>query len=76
MLHRFLSLLGISKDDFPLPNLNMLVDVAARHEMCSFMDGFSVPNQIRMHLDDSKKTALKAVGERCVIWCQEHRIYL
>ena len=30
-----------SKDDFPLPHIDMLVDSTAGHEMLSFMDGFS-----------------------------------
>ena len=32
------------KDDFPLPHFNMLIDSTARHEMLSFMDGFSSYN--------------------------------
>ena len=29
------------KDDFPLPNLDMLINTTANHKMFSFMDGFS-----------------------------------
>ena len=36
------------KDDFPLPNIDTLVDVTAGHELFSFMDGFSGYNQIKM----------------------------
>ena len=47
------------KDDFPLPNLNTLVDVIAGHEMFSFMDGFSEYNQIKMAKEDAEKTAFR-----------------
>ena len=30
-----------SKDDFPLPHINILVDNIAEHALLSFMDGFS-----------------------------------
>ena len=30
-----------SKDDFPLPHINILVDNKAEHALLSFMDGFS-----------------------------------
>ena len=30
-----------SKDDFPLPHINILVDNTAKHALLSFMDGFS-----------------------------------
>jgi hypothetical protein len=29
------------KDDFPLPHIDVLVDIAARSSTYSFMDGFS-----------------------------------
>ena len=29
------------KDDFPLPNIDMIVDLTAGHELLSLMDGFS-----------------------------------
>ena len=44
------------KDDFPLPHIDMLVDSTTRHAMLSFMDGFSGYNQIKMALEDRKKT--------------------
>ena len=34
------------KDDFPLPNIDMIVDLIARHKILSLMDGFSGYNQI------------------------------
>ena len=47
------------KDDFSLPNLDMLVDTIANHEMFSFMDGFSRYNQIKMDPKDAKMTAFR-----------------
>jgi len=44
------------KDEFPLPNIDTLIDATVGHEMFSFMDGFSGYNQIRMTLEDAKKT--------------------
>jgi len=34
------------KDDFPLPNIDILVENIMVHDMFSFMDGFSRYNQI------------------------------
>uniref|UniRef100_A0A2N9ENL2 RNA-directed DNA polymerase n=1 Tax=Fagus sylvatica TaxID=28930 RepID=A0A2N9ENL2_FAGSY len=45
------------KDEFPLPNMDLLIDSAAGHAMFSFMDGFSGYNQIFMSPRDAKKTA-------------------
>ena len=47
------------KDEFPLPNMDLLIDSAAGSAMFSFMDGFSGYNQIRMALKDVEKTAFK-----------------
>ena len=46
-----------TKDDFPLPHIDMLVDSTAGHSMLSFMDGFSGYNQIMMALEDIEKTS-------------------
>jgi len=40
------------KDDFPLPNIDMIIDSLAGYEMLSFMDGFSRYNQIRIKESD------------------------
>ncbi|XP_077234204.1 uncharacterized protein LOC143876381 [Tasmannia lanceolata] len=45
------------KDDFPLPNIDLLVDNTAGHALLSFMDGFSGYNQIKMTPEDMIKTA-------------------
>ena len=47
------------KDEFPLPNIDTLIDATAGHEMFSFMDGFSGYNQIRMAPEDVEKTAFR-----------------
>ena len=36
------------KDEFPLPNMDFLIDFATGSAMFSFMDGFSGYNQIKM----------------------------
>jgi len=46
-----------TKDAYPLPSINRLVDGAAGHKMLSFLDAYSGYNQIRMHLRDKEKTA-------------------
>ena len=47
------------KDEFPLPNIDLLIDSAARSSMFSFMDGYSGYNQIRMAAKDAEKTAFR-----------------
>jgi hypothetical protein len=47
------------KDEFPLPNMDLLIDSAAGHGMFSFMDGFSGYNQIFMSPRDAEKTAFR-----------------
>lgn len=44
------------KDEFPLPNINMIMDSTARYALLSFMDGFSGYNQIRINPEDQYKT--------------------
>ena len=46
-------------DEFPLPNMDLLIDSAAGSTMFSFMDGFSGYNQIGMAPKDAEKTAFK-----------------
>ena len=47
------------KNEFSLPNMNLLIDSAAGHTMFSFMDGFSGYNQIFMSPRDAEKTAFR-----------------
>ena len=49
-----------SKDDFPLPHIDILVDNTVGHALLSFMDGFSVYNQIKMVPEDMEKTSFIA----------------
>ena len=44
------------KDEFPLPNIDLLVDLAAGSSMLLFMDGYSGYNQICMAAKDAEKT--------------------
>ena len=44
------------KDDFPLPNIDMIVDLIARHEILSLMDRFLGYNQIQIVEEDQHKT--------------------
>ena len=45
------------KDSFPLPRIDLIVDVTAGHELLSFMDAFSGYNQISMDPDNQEKTS-------------------
>ena len=45
-----------SKDNFPLPRIDLILDAMAGHELLSFMDAFSRYNQIRMDPSDQEKT--------------------
>ena len=47
------------KDEFPLPNIDLLVDLTAGSSIFSFIDGYSGYNQIRMAAKDAKKTAFR-----------------
>ena len=46
-------------DEFPLPNMDLLIDSATSSAMFSFMDGFSGYNQIRMAPKDAEKNAFR-----------------
>jgi len=48
-----------SKDDFPLPNIDMIIDNLAGYEMLSFMDGFLGYNQIKIKENDQYKITFK-----------------
>ena len=47
------------KDEFPLPNMDLLIDSVAGSAMFSFMDGFSEYNQIRMAPKDVEKISFR-----------------
>lgn len=44
------------KDDFPLPNIDMIVDITVGYEIYSLMDGFYRYNQIKIAPEDQEKT--------------------
>ena len=44
------------KDSYPLPRIDTLVDLTARHELLSFMDAFSGYNQIKIKEEGQEKT--------------------
>ena len=48
------------KDEFPLPNVDLLVDSAIRSSMFTFIDGYSRYNQIRMAAKGAEKTAFRS----------------
>ena len=54
------------KDSFPLPRIDLIVDVTTDHELLIFMDAFSGYNQISMDPDDQEKTSfLTGQGTYC-----------
>jgi hypothetical protein len=46
---------GSLKDEFPLPNIDMIVDLIVLHSLLSFMDGFFGYNQIFINPQDKYK---------------------
>ena len=46
-----------SKDSFPLPRIDQLMDSIAGHKLLTFMDAFSGYNQIKIDEEDQEKTA-------------------
>ena len=55
-----------SKDAYPLPSIDRLVDGASGFQVLSFMDAYSGYNQIRMHpLDEEKMTFITKDGNIC-----------
>ena len=45
------------KDNYPLPQIDTLVDSTMRHQILSFMDAFLGYNQIKMEEADQEKTS-------------------
>ena len=48
-----------SKDSFPVPRIDQIVDASIRHGMLSFLDAFSRYHQIPMHPPEAKKKKKK-----------------
>ena len=57
------------KDEFPLPNIDLLVDSIAGNSMFSFMDGYSGYNQIRMATKGAQKTAFRTLIGNFLLHC-------
>jgi hypothetical protein len=56
------------KDDFPLPRIDKIVDVAVASEMMVLLDCFSEYHQIWLHTEDEKKTSfITPFGTYCYI---------
>ncbi|XP_070045116.1 uncharacterized protein [Nicotiana tomentosiformis] len=51
------------EDDFPLPNIYILIDNCAKHELQSFMDCFVGYHQILMHKEDAEQIAFTTPWE-------------
>ena len=50
------------KDEYPMPNADLMIDAAAGHKILSFMDGNAGYNQIFMAEEDIAKTAFRCPG--------------
>jgi len=46
-----------SKDSYPLPHIDLLVESMAKHQLLSFMDAFFEYNQIKLDEADQEKTS-------------------
>ena len=51
-----------SKDNYPMPFIDKIIDACARSEVFSFMDGFSGYNQIQIKPKDQHKNAFIVLG--------------
>jgi hypothetical protein len=51
-----------SKDEYPMPVAETLINAAAGNKILSFMDGNATYNQIFMALEDIHKTAFRVPG--------------
>ena len=54
------------KDNFPLSQIDQIIDASARHGMLSFLDAFSGYHQIPMHPPNVCRGG--EGGEACFIW--------
>ena len=54
-----------SKDSYPLPRIDTMVDSTARHKLLSFMDAFSGYNQIKMEDDQERTSFVTSQGLFC-----------
>ena len=52
------------KDEFPLPNIDLFIDLVAGNSVFSFMDGYNRYNQICMATKDEKKIINKLIKKK------------
>jgi hypothetical protein len=57
-----------SKDEFPLPRIDSLVDAAATSELMSLLDCYSGYHRIWMKEDEPKKSFITPSGTYCYLW--------
>jgi hypothetical protein len=50
------------KDEYPMPIIDMLINIATGHRVISFLDGNAGYNQIFMAEDDMSKTVFRCPG--------------
>jgi hypothetical protein len=50
------------KDEYPMPIIDMLINIASGHRVISFLDGNAGYNQIFMAEDDMSKTVFRCPG--------------
>jgi ribonuclease HI len=62
----------MSKDEFPLPRIDSLVDAAASSELMSLLDFYPGDHQIWMKKEDEPKTSfITPSGTYCYLWMPE-----
>ena len=50
------------KDEYPMPNADLMIDASAGNNILSFMDGNAGYNRIFMAEEDTLKTAFRCLG--------------
>ena len=58
-----------SKESFPLPRIDQIVDASAGHGMLSFLDSFSGYHQIPMHPPDARENGLHYITRAILLQC-------
>ena len=51
-----------SKDPFPVPKIDQLMDATVRYQRMSFLDAFQGYHQIALALEDQEKTSFITLG--------------
>ena len=53
------------KDNFPLPKIDLIIDITSKHELLTFTNAFSGYPQFKMHPSDIEKTSFILERELC-----------